>query len=207
MLNRSSARTFLTGLLLATAGAAGLMTTSCGSSSSSEIVDLCNQTCTKTGMCFADAGASSEVVTQCKQQCTNMTGSNGQSCTNQAQIISAVRSCVAMSNCDAFLSCLESVPDCQGGGGGGLGGASGGGLGGASGGGLGGASGGGSCASCDKAGTCCAALAALTGQPSAACASYSTASCNGMAAAQQSQFAMACDTLLSTGAQLSASCR
>jgi hypothetical protein len=127
-------------------------------------------------------------------------------CTNQSAIINAANACLAMSDCNAFLACVVSVPHCEGGSG--TGGSSGGGQGGSAGGGTGGSTGAAaSCSSCDKAGTCCVAIAALNGQSNAGCSTYSTATCNATAASTQAQFASSCAAILQAGASISASCR
>ena len=202
MLNVSRANSVLSGLLLAVATIAAH---GCGSSSSSSNpTDICNRACVKTAQCFGGTDAG-DTTASCKSECMTQTGTT--TCTNESQIANAANACLAMSDCTAFLACAVALPKCQGGSnGGGQGGSNGGGTGGSSGG-NGDAGAGASCSSCDKAGTCCVALATLANQSSAACASYSTASCNAMAAGTQAQFAATCAALLNSGASVSASCR
>src|SRR5882724_2206697 len=211
MLNPARASLALSGLLLA---ATAVTATGCGSSSStpaSELAGLCDQSCNKVVQCIGDAGAfADQILANCKASCTSPDGGT-QTCTNAAALVPAAKACLAMSDCAAFEACAQSLPACQTGTSG-TGGSSGGGQGGSSGGGQGGSSGGAdagaaSCSSCDKAGTCCTALAALGGQSAAQCAAYSTASCNALATAQQSQFASNCVAVLNAGAAVSASCR
>jgi hypothetical protein len=50
------------------------------------------------------------------------------------------------------------------------------------------------------------ALAVALGQSTASC-TYSTATCSAQTAANQPTYVMTCQTILSTGAQISAECR
>jgi hypothetical protein len=204
MLNRSSAQLLLVvclgGLLLA----ATITSQGCSSSSgASDVTDLCTRGCAKSAQCFSGDAGGIDVSATCKADCMSQSAAT---CTNQSAIISAGNACLAMSDCNAFLTCIISVPKCQGGGG--TGGSAGGGTGGSAGGGTGGSTGAAaSCSSCDKAGACCVAIAALGGQSNAGCSTYSTATCNATAASSQAQFASTCAAVLQAGASVSASCR
>jgi hypothetical protein len=200
-------------LMAAGIGAGALATQGCSSSSSTgsdagrdtatsgDYLALCNQSCEKAVTCLAgDAGAAgAQAAAQCMQQCTTQSGTmSAATCTNSAAIISAVRACLAMS-CDGYIGCIQSVPPCDGGGGG-LGGSSGGGLGGSTGGGTGGSSGNASCSACGKANSCCVALFTAVGQDTTSCSTYSTSSCNAQPAAAQTQLIAACNSVVMSGA-------
>jgi hypothetical protein len=101
----------LGGALLAIgAGAAGVQACSSSSSGNGAGGDnsaLCNQACDKFAVCFADAGAFGQtIVTACRQGC-------GAQCVNQAAIAAKAQECLALSDCDAFLQCAQTGPDCQ----------------------------------------------------------------------------------------------
>jgi hypothetical protein len=196
----------------------------CGSSSSPSSTDpvaLCTQACQKLEMCLLDASASSS-MSQCMSQCSTAGagGASGQgtTCTNASQIETAYNACLKM-DCSQIVSCLSSVPQCQtsGTGTGGTTGAAGatgkGGTSGAAGAtgsggtsGAAGASGAADCSICDKANTCCMALATIAGQPTSSC-TYSTAMCNSTASSGQSSYITICQDFLTSGAAVSASCR
>jgi pilus assembly protein FimV len=79
---------------------------------------LCEQGCEKVGTCNADAGVPvSSVVAVCKMNCQQSTSPSGggQTCTNANAIVAAGQACLAKS-CDELLSCLEAIPECEGGG-------------------------------------------------------------------------------------------
>jgi hypothetical protein len=168
------------GMLLVVAFLAGT-SQGCGGDSS-DAVAICNQGCDKAAMCDADVAP---FVAQCKSQCS-MQGTGGQRCTNEAAIISAVSSCLKMT-CETYLSCLEGVPDCQGGGGG-----AGGGGGSTGQGGMGGNSAG-NCSICTKANACCMALA--TGQD---CSALNADSC-AAAGDNQAAFIQGCQAIITVG--------
>ena len=198
----------------------------CGSSSSGagSVMSLCMKGCAQqTSLCGADAG---ETTADCMQSCiTRETTSTGGACSNQSAILEAGNACLTKTTCvDLELCVTTTVPACAGGttstggtsgtGTGGTttstGGTSGTGTGGTIGtGGTSGAAGGSGtnagCASCDKAQTCCLAIAALAGQSSAAC-TYSAASCNAAGANQASDIST-CQQILSLGAPASAACK
>jgi hypothetical protein len=196
MLNFSRAQRLLVRLGGLWLVAATITSQGCGSSgNTSDVTALCNQGCAKSAQCFGGDAGGIDVSATCKANCMSQSAAT---CTNQSAIITAANACLAMSDCNAFLTCVISVPKCQGGSG--TGGSTGGGTGGSTGAAA-------SCSSCDKAGACCVAIAALGGQSSAGCSNYSTATCNAMAASSQAQFASTCATLLQSGASVSASCR
>jgi hypothetical protein len=189
----------------------------CGSSGSS--TPSCMESCVKALMCEVDASTAS-ADTLCSASCAQgAAGSSGQGtkCTNQSAIDSAGSSCFSMSDCTAFNNCLKNIPPCQMAGTGGTNGAAGtNGSAGKSGGagasgaagstGAGGAGATADCSVCDKANTCCQALAALVGQSTASC-TYSTATCNGEPASAQPSYANVCQTILTDGAAASSSCK
>jgi hypothetical protein len=181
----------------------------CGSSSSNNTAQ-CEQACVKVAMCLADASASSAMTT-CSMSCsTGAGGASGKTtCSNQAAIDSATQKCLAMSDCTAFIACGQTVPTCQTATG--TGGTSGTGTGGTNGGaghgggtgGTGGAGGAGStatCSICDKANSCCMAIATSLGQPTTSC-TLSTATCNS-SGANSAAYASSCQTALTDGAAL-----
>lgn len=151
-------------------------------------VALCNQGCDKAGMCIAEATPA--VVAQCKSACNMPSQGGGQRCTNEAAIISAVKACLAMS-CETYANCIETVPPCQGGGGGTSGGAGSTGQGGSGGGG-----GSANCAVCTRASACCTAL--QTGQD---CSAISADTCNS-AGANQATLIQGCQAILTGAASL-----
>jgi hypothetical protein len=193
----------------------------CGSSSPSagSVMSLCMQGCAKeSSLCGADAG---ETMADCMQGCVSTeTTSTGGACSNQSAILAAGNACLAKTTCAELELCVATVPTCAGGTGGAsgtgtggrtsTGGTSGTGTGGTTGTGgstgAAGASGTATCASCDKAQTCCLALAALLGQSTSAC-TFSTSSCNAETGAAQTTDAMTCGMLLTSGAALSTSCK
>ena len=164
---------------LVAAGVSAVTIQGCGSSSP-DYTALCNQGCAKVKACLM----SDEAV--CKQQCTAMTTT----CSNAAAIASAYQKCVDMT-CETFVGCLGTLPACQ---------TTGGGTGGSAGGGTGGSTGNAGCAACDKAGTCCVAVATAAGQPTTSCSAYSAATCNAQDAATQTQLISICNQLLTAGA-------
>jgi hypothetical protein len=167
---------------LAAAGVGAVTVQGCGGSSSSDYVALCNQACDKTATCFgADAAA-------CKQDCTSRGGTVA-ACGNAAAIKSAYQACVN-GTCEAFLTCAATVPACQGSSG----------QGGSSGGGIGGSTGNSGCTVCDKAATCCVAVAGASGQPTTSCAAFSAATCNAQTGTTQTQLIMSCNQILTAGA-------
>ncbi|HZL16300.1 MAG TPA: hypothetical protein VFG23_01015 [Polyangia bacterium] len=177
---------------------------SCGSSSSGDVVALCQQGCDKAVACEPDAGSiGATEAAACKSSCTTQTASTTK-CTNAAAIESAAKACLAM-DCSSYQACLGALPACEGGGSGGSGG-TGGANGGTSGGGAGatgsgGTSGTAGCASCDKAATCCAAIAAQADASASGCDAYSTSMCN-TSGQDQSLEVQACSAILSAGAAL-----
>jgi hypothetical protein len=195
--------------------AAGLLATAapgCGGSSSNAQA-ICVQTCNK----FTTCGLGTSTPTECSQQCSSPdSGVGSEVCTNESALEAAANKCLAMTDCAAFISCGQSIPDCQmpGGTGGtsGSGGASGTGgstgSGGASG--TGGSTGtggaaGNTCAVCTKAGTCCAAI---PGEDAATCAMINAATCNSVPAASQAGLIMDCQLIISDGALLNvAACK
>ncbi len=170
------------GMLLVVAFFAGT-TQGCGSDSS-DVVAICNQGCDKAAMCNPEFAP---FIAECKSQCSTQGPGGGQRCTNEAAIISAVKSCLAMT-CETYLNCVETVPECQGGAAG-----AGGGGGGSTGQGGAGGSGAADCSICTKANACCVAL--QTGQD---CSSLSAANCTA-AGANQAQFVQACQTIITVG--------
>jgi hypothetical protein len=192
-------------LLAAVVSGGALSTQGCGSSSSTvgagDYTALCTQGCQKAVTCFAGdaAGLGDQISAQCMQQCMTQSGMmSGAACTNSATIINGLKACLAMS-CDGYLGCVESLPTCQGGGGG-LGGSSGGGLGGSTGGGTGGGSGNAGCSACGKANACCIAVFTAVGQSTASCSAYSVSGCNAQPTATQDQLIAACNSLLTSAA-------
>jgi len=129
----------------------------CGGGSSSGNAANCNKVCDKAVACTP--GATAMDKTTCVMQCNAQT--MGLHCSNQAAINSAVDACVKMTDCNAAMSCLDTIPDCQstsgtaGTGGGGTGTAG---------------TGGGNTWSCQDDGTSCA-CAQVGGGPLTACPS------------------------------------
>ena len=137
--------------------------------------------------------------TTCVMQCNAQT--MGLHCSNQAAINSAVDACVKMTDCNAAMSCLDTIPDCQstsgtaGTGGGGTGTAG---------------TGGGGTWTCEDDGTACACAQGQGGTLSTCpsvyncCATFSASGtpacgCATLTAAQCPAFAQA----LPSGAQVS----
>jgi hypothetical protein len=210
----------LAGCLSLVGVAVGGCGSSNGSSSGTDLTAVCTQYCSK---CSSSGGLATLVI------CSDCPGfSNQQStCTNKSAIVSAAQTCANKSTCADSETCFENnIPDCQGASGTGgshTGGTTGGGTGGVGGaggrpsgtGGIpgtggtpggGGSSGAADCSSCDKANTCCMAIATLAGQSPSQCI-YSTAMCNAQTADAQPTYAMTCSQVLSVGAALSASCK
>ncbi|MBC8132301.1 MAG: hypothetical protein H7X95_04915 [Deltaproteobacteria bacterium] len=147
----------------------------CGSSSSSSSTDrlaLCKESCAKTAsLCFADAGATGAAIKAgCESSCTTATGTGSNTtCSNANEVVAAVKVCLTKNTCEEYTSCFETVPECTGGGSGGAsgartGGASGTGTGGGTGTGTGGTSGGGGSTGTGSGGcadltACCNAIA------------------------------------------------
>lgn len=173
------------GMLLVVAFLAGT-TQGCGSSRDNA-VDLCNQGCDKFGMCFTDPAPTAAQIQQCKAGCSSQVGSGGgATCTNEAAIVSAYKSCLGMS-CETFLSCLDTIPECQGG-------AAGSGGGGSTGQGGGGGTGSASCSICTKANACCMAIPG--GNPADCTLSATDCAASG---ANQATYIQGCQTILSLG--------
>ena len=189
----------------------------CGSSSPSagSVMSLCMQGCAKeSSLCGADAG---ETMADCMQGCVSTeTTSTGGACSNQSAILAAGNACLAKTTCAELELCVATVPTCAGGTGGtsgtgtggtkGTGGSSGTGTGGTTGTGgstgAAGASGTATCASCDKAQTCCTAI-----EGASACTDVSAATCNSTPAADQATIISDCQTILTAGATLNAACK
>jgi hypothetical protein len=81
----------------------------CGGGSSSGNAANCNKVCDKAVACTP--GATAMDKTTCVMQCNAQT--MGLHCSNQAAINSAVDACVKMTDCNAAMSCLDTIPDCQ----------------------------------------------------------------------------------------------
>jgi hypothetical protein len=173
------------GMLLVVAFFAGT-TQGCGDSGND-----CTRACDKYIMCFPDAAAFAQ---QCKAACmSNSTG--GGTCTNQTAITTAAKACLNAS-CADLEACLDGVPDCQGTGAGGT-------TGGAGSTGQGGAGGGAPaavCATCAAANACCMAL---PGSNPTEC-TLSTADCNALSGADQTNYITGCQTVLTVGRLLPA---
>jgi hypothetical protein len=77
---------------------------------------LCDDFCNKGVSCIPDASAAmtDPILAQCKQTCTTNTGTQ---CTNSSAIIAAAKACLDVT-CDQLEACSETIPECQGGGGG-----------------------------------------------------------------------------------------
>jgi hypothetical protein len=190
---------------------------SCGSSSGSDPVALCQQGCDKAAMCTPDGGAIAAAgAAACKSDCAASTGSVTK-CSNLSAIESAYKACLAM-DCATFENCIETtLPACATGTGGsngtgtggsngtGTGGSNGTGTGGSNGGagtnGAGGSSGTGSCSSCTKGQACCVGALQLLGQDAGVC-SFSVTTCNSLSGASQSSYISACATEITAGAAL-----
>jgi hypothetical protein len=205
----------------------------CGSSSSGSgsFAETCMQGCAKIIPCEAALGYT-QTMAACVQSCTDSAKtSTGGACTNAAAMQSAANACLSKTACVDLLACGAAIPPCEGGGTGGSSGTGTGGTTGAAGahgtggatgaagahgtggatatGGTSGAAGGSGsagCASCDKAQTCCLALAALLGQPTTSC-TFSTASCSAATGTTQSTDISTCQQILTSCASLSASCK
>ena len=88
-------------------GAQGCGSTSSGTSAS-DYKTLCNQSCDKINSCIPDSGGFFNPTT-CKADCTTQAA---MTCSNQATIVSMAKSCLAMSDCTAFIACGQNIPDC-----------------------------------------------------------------------------------------------
>ena len=193
------------GMLLVVAFLAGT-TQGCGSSSGGDNpVDLCNRGCDKYVMCNPEAQA---FTAQCKSLCSSMAPGSGGTCTNQTEVVNAIKACLNAS-CADLDACQAAVPECEGGtGAGGSTGAAGttgaagstgaagttgaaGSTGAAGTTGAGGA-GAGNCSVCDKAASCCLAI----GQPAATCNSFSAATCNMLTGANQTAVIQGCQGVI-----------
>jgi hypothetical protein len=185
---------------------------SCGSSGSGgDATAVCNQQCNRAYSCENDGGAgTSTSMAQCMARCM-------QTCSNQDQLVSAAKTCIAMSACPDFTACIAAptFPKCESAGGSGSGGAgaamggiNGGGAGRSGGGGStgtggttggGGSSGAASCSTCTKAETCCIAEAQFEGADAGGCG-LSAAQCNAtQAGAAQDAYISTCSLTLSIG--------
>src|SRR5262245_14628238 len=149
----------IVGVFATLALAAGTMQ-GCGSDNGSgSNVALCERVCDKSLTCTPDAGAAGEQArTMCKQNCATQVSTTH--CTNESAIASTLNGCLDMA-CDPYVTCLLTVPACQGGtagtnGGGGAGGG-------------GGTGGGGSCDVCIKGDACCTALGGTNCNIKASC--------------------------------------
>jgi hypothetical protein len=97
---------FLGGAVLGLAFAVGALQ-SCGGSSSSNTTAVCTQVCEKAAACATDAGvAPPESSAYCMQRCMTET------CSNQAELVSAANTCLAKSTCADFIACAETSPQC-----------------------------------------------------------------------------------------------
>jgi hypothetical protein len=204
---------------------------SCGSSSGSDPVALCQQGCDKAAMCTPDGGAIAAAgAAACKSDCAASTGSVTK-CSNLSAIESAYKACLAM-DCATFENCIETtLPACATGTGGsngaGTGGSNGAGSGGSNGTGTGGSNGGGAgtggpggsngggagtngagggsgtgnCSSCTKGQACCVGALQSLGQDAGVC-SFSVTTCNSLSGASQSSYISACATEITAGAAL-----
>ena len=179
----------------------------CGSSGSS--TPSCMETCVKAAMCEADAStatANTICGASCAQGAAGSTG-QGTTCTNQSARDSAYSACFSITDCTMFNECIAKVPACQTGAGGANGAAGTNGSAGTHGGagtngaagstGAGGAGAGATCASCDKAVTCCTTI----GGGAQCSAVPSTATCNSAGANQASDIAI-CQGVLQGAAAL-----
>lgn len=173
----------------------------CGSSSSTDYVGICKRSCTKYVMCSPSAGIT---AADCTTICAN--SANKSSCPNADQVAAGANTCLAMTDCSAYLDCYASAPTCGSSGGTGSGGSTGTtGTGGSSSGtgtggnpGTAGSSGTADCSACDKANTCCVALATLAQQPTSQCSSYSASAC--ASSGDSATYASYCQQLVEAGA-------
>jgi hypothetical protein len=213
---RISTRTFsvMAGCLFVLSLSAGVIGGCGGGSSAPSFSSLCMEYCNK---CEVDAGATYLQV--CKSTCTTQANQMA-TCSNESAIANAAQSCINMSSCSAVDTCLQSLPDCQSGGGGGSSGTHTGGTSGGTGtGGVGGHPGGGAtggttgaagngggtadCSICTKANTCCTALAAAYPQAiSASDCTLSTANCTATGASSAG-YVQTCQVVLTEGQALS----
>jgi hypothetical protein len=112
------------GRLVIVAGLGSLLLAACGGDDSSggggdDRLALCKQTCEKfQSVCFGDAGPTVNCDTNCNNQ-QGDAGSGEGSCTNESEIIAAIKACLEKTTCQELLSCPTTVPPCRGGSGGG----------------------------------------------------------------------------------------
>jgi len=78
------------------------------------VQQVCNQVCEKIGNCQADAG-SADVVTVCKSAtCAALAPPpGGETCTNESAMLSTAESCLSKA-CSQIVSCIFSIPSCEG---------------------------------------------------------------------------------------------
>jgi hypothetical protein len=130
----------------------------CGGDDSSggdDSVTLCKEACGKMqSLCFPDGGGGTD---SCLSGCNPKDG--GSICTNESDIAAAAKNCLAKTTCQDFLSCLQGLPPCEGGGTGAGGAGGSGGTGGSTGGSGGGGTGGSGGTGGGGSGTCADLLA------------------------------------------------
>ena len=108
------------GRVVIVAGLGSLLWTACGGDDNGgggggdDRVALCTQVCEKfQAACFGDAGASN-----CASTCgSSDAGGGGGSCSNESEIVTALKACLEKTSCADLLSCTAGGPRCQDGGG------------------------------------------------------------------------------------------
>jgi hypothetical protein len=107
----------LVGMFMVGLGALAATTQGCGGSSGPSAADInavCTQGCKTEVMCIAGL-----TMDSCVSRCTSgvKTGS-GASCSNSDAIVSAAKTCAAMTDCTALETCFLGLPKCMTGSGG-----------------------------------------------------------------------------------------
>jgi hypothetical protein len=102
-----------TGTVALLAFGVGIVLGNCGGDSAGDDAKaLCMQGCNKTKECLGPIAGSLDCTTSCNQQ----GGSNGGTqCSNSSEIVAKSKSCLAMSMCEAFIACAQTIPPCAGG--------------------------------------------------------------------------------------------
>ena len=109
------------GRVVIVAGLGSLLWTACGGDDNGgggggdDRVALCTEACEKVrSVCFGDAGG----PTNCAGSCSpSDAGGGGGSCSNESDIVTALKACLEKTACSDLLGCVAAVPRCQGGGG------------------------------------------------------------------------------------------
>jgi hypothetical protein len=99
------------------AGLASLLWGACGGDDDGgggdDRLALCNELCEKfKSTCFGDAGGTINCASNCNPPDG---GSGGGSCSNESQIVTAIKACLEKTACQDLLMCTSTVPRCEGG--------------------------------------------------------------------------------------------